>query len=323
MFRAFLSQSILHALVAALVVEALLRVWRIGDGTWRLRLRALALAAPLLWLPTLFFLAPFRATPFFVARRALFAGERWNLVTVGGSGLGDLLLVLAAGLGSALFLRDALPPLRDMLRGGRGERPLAPWQPSGAVIAAIAARHARALGIEAPTVRVIGSAGPLLLCEGARRPSLVVSTATVTRLSGEELDAAIAHEVAHAMHRDPAWGFGLIAVRALLFFNPAAQWVARTMVDDIERRADRVAVGLTGRAEPLARAIVALFQANHPAAGEGDASFERVFWRIRQEGVERRCQRLRAQTAWDVVDHGPLRMILATIAVLGLVFFVV
>jgi Zn-dependent protease with chaperone function len=323
MLRAFLSQSILHALVAAVVVEGLLRVWRVVDAAWRLRLRLIPLAVPLLWLPSLFVFARFRTGPRFVASGALFAGERWNLIAVRGSGLGDLLLLLSAGLGSALFLRDALPPLLDLLRGGTRNPPAAPWQPTGALVADLARRHAAAMGTVPPAVRVIRSRFPALLCEGAQEPRLVVTPATVARLDEEELEAAIAHEVAHAAHKDPAWGFALIVVRGLLFFNPAAQWVARALVDDFERRADQAAVRLTGRPEPLARAIVKLFQDGHPLPSDDDASFERMFWRIRREAVERRCRRLSAGEAWERLDHGRLRLGLAVAGVLGLVFFVV
>lgn len=309
--------------MAALVVEALLRAWRIDDAAWRLRLRALALAAPLAWLPLLFVAAPFRSTAAFAANRALFAGERWNLVLVGGEGLGDLCLLLAAGLGSALFLRDALPPIRDLLRGGAAAPFSVPWQPAASVLERLVARHAAALGTTTPGIRMIRARGPVLLCEGARRPSLVVSPATVTQLAPAELDAAIAHEVAHARFRDPAWGYLLFGVRALLFFNPAAQWLARTMVDDIERRADQAAVRATGEAEPLARAIVRLFEENHPLPGESEASFERLFWHVRREGVERRCRRLRADDGRLPVEFGRLRLALAALAVLTLTFFIV
>ncbi len=95
------------------------------------------------------------------------------------------------------------------------------------------------------------------------------------------------------------------------------------MVDDIERRADQAAVRLTGRPEPLARAIAGLFQASQPLPGEGDASFERVFWRIRREGVERRCARLLSADDSNAGRHGRLQFALAAAAVLGLVFFIV
>jgi Zn-dependent protease with chaperone function len=323
MLLAFLSQSILHAFVAALFVEALLRVWRIEDGVWRLRFRLLALAVPVLWLPVLFLFAPFRNGAVFIAGWALFAGERWNQVRIAGSGLGDLVLLLAAGLGSALFLRDALPPALDLLRGTSPMPDAGPWHTAGPGVRAVARRHADALGITVPDIRVVQTPTPVLLCEGARRPVLVVSPATLERLQGAELDVAVAHELAHAEHHDPAWGYVLIAIRAVLFFNPAVQWMARALVDDIERRADQVAVRTTGNAGALIRVISILFDSGHPPPVDDDASFERVFWRIRKSGVERRCARLRRTEPMLPTSHGPALMAMAALAVLGLVFFVV
>jgi len=320
---AFLSQSVLHALVAALFIEALLRAWQIEDGVWRLRFRLLALAGPALCLPLLFLVAPFRSSPMFVARWALFAGERWNQIHVAGAGLGDVSLLLAGGAGSALFLRDALPPLLDALRGASHVTAAGPWHVTTASLRALVGARAAGLRTRAPEVRVVDAPMPVLLCEGAFNPVLVVSSATVDRLGPEEVDAAITHELAHAKHRDPAWGYMLIAARALLFFNPAAQWIARAMVDDIERRADQAAVNVTGNAEALARAIVLLFDAGHPPPLDGDASFERVFWRIRREGVERRCARLRHTPEASAVNGGAALVAMAALGVLGLVFFVV
>ena len=320
---AFLSQSILHAVVAAVFVEAVLRAWRIEDGAWRLRFRLLALTAPILWLPALWVVAPIRRSPVFVANWALFAGERWNQIRLGGTGLGDLLLLVACGTGSALFLRDAVPPLIDALRGAT--RPLAsgPWHPTTAGLRGLVAARSSALAIPPPDVRLVDAPTPVLLCEGARDPVLVVSPPAIERLGPDELDAAITHELAHAKHRDPAWGYFLIAIRAALFFNPAAQWIARAMVDDIVRRADQTAAAASGQREGLARAIERLSEAGHPPPLDGHASFERVFWRIRQEGLARRCARLRQAAGPGPVRASHALLAAAALGIFGLVFFVV
>ncbi len=320
---AFLSQSILHAVVAAVFVEALLRAWRIEDGAWRLRFRLLALTAPILWLPALWVIAPVRRSPVFVAHWALFAGERWNQLRPGGTGLGDLLLLVACGAGSALFLRDALPPLIDALRGATRPPASGPWHSTTAGLRGLVAARSFALAIPPPDVRVVDTPVPVLLCEGARDPALVVSAAAIERLGPDELDAAITHELAHAKHRDPAWGYFLIAVRAVLFFNPAAQWIARAMVDDIERRADQTAAAATGHPEGLARAIERLSEAGHPPPIDGHASFERVFWRVRQEGLARRCARLRQAPGPGRVRTSHALLAAAALGIFGLVFFVV
>lgn len=323
MILALLAQSILHALIAACFVEALLRRWRIEDAAWRLRLRILVLAVSAGGPPLLFLLAPFRQGAAFAAGWALFAGERWDGVRVGGMGLGRLTLLLSCGLGSALFLRDALAPLADILRGSKPLPEVPPWHGARAVLRPLVSAHARALGIPAPAVRVVQAAAPVLLCEGARQPVLVVSPATLERLPAEDLEAAVAHELAHAAHRDPAWSYALIAVRAALFFNPAVQWVARAMVDDIERRADQAAVRATGGAAALARVIRTLFETDNPPPSDGDASFERVFWRIRKEGVERRCAGLERTLGQAPLPNGLALLAATGAALLSLLFFVV
>jgi Zn-dependent protease with chaperone function len=319
MLRAFAAQSILHALVAGLLVEAFLAAWRVDDGRWRLRLRLLALGEPVVVLPA-FLLLPWRHTPSFAASWALFSTERWNLLRVGGAGLADLLTVLAAGAGAALFLRDAAPPLLDALRRVARSPSAADVPPS---LATLVERHALALGIEPPAVRMLRLRTPVLLCEEATRPTLVVSTATIDRLSPPALDAAVAHELAHAAHRDPAWGYVLIAARALAFFNPATQWVARAAVDDIERRADQVACRLAGRPDALGEALRALLLGERQPPTGVAGRFERIFWRARVATVERRCARLATSPLPEGQRHGRLELTLAAAGIVGLLFFVV
>ena len=155
-------------------------------------------------------------------------------------------------------------------------------------------------------------------------PSLVASTATIERLDPAALDAAVAHELAHAAHRDPRWGYLLIAVRAVAFFNPAVQWIARAVVDDIERRADADGPAPHGRPEALARAIrILMIGEATPAAGRRPSAFERIFWASRVLSVERRCARLLAGPPPAHLEAGPLRLVLAAGGIIGLVFFVV
>lgn len=323
MILAFLAQSILHGLLAAVFVETLLGRWRIEDAVWRLRFRLVALALPVAASPLLVLALPFREGASFAVGWALFAGERWNQIRVCGTGLGDLVLLCSAGLGSALFLRDALPPLLDGLRGSRALPDEVRWHGSVAALRPVVEAQARALGIAVPGIRVVQASTPILLCEGFRRSVVVVSPVTLDRLRGAELDAAVAHELAHAAHHDPAWGYALIVVRAVFFFNPAVQWAARALVDDIEQRADQVAARATGNAIALARVIRALFGEDNPPPVDGDASFERVFWRIRKAGVERRCARLERTGSLAPLSHGPALLAVAGATLLTLVFFVV
>jgi Zn-dependent protease with chaperone function len=320
MLRAFVAQSMLHALVAGLVVEAFLAAWRVDDGAWRLRFRLLALAEPVLVLPLLF-LVPGRLDPSFAATWAVFASDRWNALAAGGTAVGPLVLVLTAGLGAALFLRDAAPPLLDHLRGGRDRAGLA--APVPPAIEASVAAHARSLGVRPPIVRFLRLRTPVLLCEDATSPTLVVSTGAVNRLGPGALDAAIAHELAHAVQHDPTLGYLLIATRACAFFNPAVQWIARAAVDDLERRADQAALRLTDRPRDLADAVRTLSLAGAEPALELSGRFGRLFWQAHAEGVERRCERLERTGVPPPLPLAHLRLALAGIGLIALLFFVV
>ncbi len=262
MLRAFVAQSILHALVAGLVVEALLRAWRVEDAAWRLRFRlARRLPLPILVLPGSSCSSPWRASP--VLRRHLArssppsAGTCW---ASGGLGAwGSHPAALAAGAGfrrSSCATRCRRSSTCSAAPPRRGPDLAVPDRLSEMVDA-----HARALGIEPPAVRAPPRSPPDPALRG--RPAAGAGPlgrhARAAR-SGRSLDAAVAHEMAHAAHRDPAWGYALIAARALTFFNPATQWTARAVVDDLERRADQVAAaahGEAGGARPLHRAPVA------------------------------------------------------------------
>lgn len=321
MLHAFLAQSILHALVAMLVTEGLLRAWRVEEARWRLRLHAMPLLVAVLLVPALFLVAPSRLQPAFAESVALFAGSRWDLLALGGVPLGRLALLLACGVGSALFLRDALPPLVDLLRPARRQA-RGPSLPVPAGVADAVGLYARHFGIDPPHVAVIGNRRPVLLCEGWP-PRLVVSAGTLEGLTPAALDTALAHELAHVARRDPAIGYGLILLRGLMFYNPAVQWAARAMVDDLEWRADQDAMAATGRPVALADAIMALFHAGSPPPGDGSPSFEWSFWRIRRAGMARRSARLRRDPFPLPMTHGRLRLALAWVGVVVLAWFIV
>ncbi len=85
-----------------------------------------------------------------------------------------------------------------------------------------------------------------------------MSEGAVRALTAGELDAALAHEVAHAAWGHVRLGWALMGARALVFWNPVAQVLGRTAVLELERAADDAAIAATGRAEELASALAKL-----------------------------------------------------------------
>ncbi len=316
----FAGQAIMHALVAALVVEAVVRLWRVASPDLRLAFRLLALAFPVLVLPAFFFLVPARGEEWFKEGWALFTGSRWGEVTVWGVGVDVLGLALLSAAGLALFMADLLPFLAERLKDRNlGTEPCSD-EPAAVVreVNEVAGR----MGVAPPSVLFHGSPAPLLLCAGIRRPALVLSRGTIERLDGRERLAALGHEIAHLARRDPLIGWILMAARAVMFFNPAAQVIARAAVQEMEWRADDLAAQTFRDPVALAGALVKLSRAG-TAEGSSARLLAAYSGRARAVAIEKRCRRLLDGRSPAPLRFGRLRVVLTGLALSLLLFFVV
>ncbi|MCX6551627.1 MAG: M56 family metallopeptidase [Acidobacteria bacterium] len=322
---AYAGQAILHATIAALVVEALMRAWRVQDPGERLALRWVVLLSPLATAGFVV-LAPGRATDAFSLQWALFAGMHWNELPVGGVGVAAAATALLALLGGVLYLRDALPFLTD--RVGR-QTPEAVLPDAAPAVARVRARLARvdAAARPSPSVIVLDRPTPVFLCAGVDRPAIIVSTGALDRLSDAELDAATVHELAHLERRDPVMGWCLMAVRTFQCFNPAIQILGRQAVQELERRAD-LAVVRKGGAGALASAISRLARdpeshSDLVQAAEPASLSERFHSRAHQHAVDDRCARILEEEVPVEMPWRKLRIALAATAVTLILYLVV
>lgn len=322
----YVAESLLHALVAALVVEGLLRVWRVGDPAERLHYRLFVLMVPLV-LPVVFALvAPHRTAGVFADTQALFALSHWSGVRFAGVPLDRAVVWLAGALGVGLFLRDLAP----VVRGGRRRLEAAGGEGADAIEPVVAAL-AEEMGLaRAPAIRRVPSSAPVLFASGLARPVLVVSTGALARLSGPAERAALAHELAHVLGRDLLLGWSVMIVRAALAFNPVAQIVARAAIQEMERRADDRAARATGAPEALAEGMAALSRGRRPegtAPGRDTGPFDEFLGDLAARGrvvaIERRRARLLAAWPPRPAAFPAARLGLAVLSVTVLLFFVV
>lgn len=276
------AETILHGIVAALVVRVLLRAGRIRAPHTRLRFWLLAMGLPLGGTPIFWLLAPWRIGDRFRDDWALFSASHLSSWAFHGVELARATAWLLALAGAALFLRDVIPFVLDFLRGRA--RHQAVTAPPPALLSA-SQRAATALGITLPRLSVLTSKHPILICRGLRRPIIVASTGLCELLAPDELGAAVAHEMAHAKYRDPALGWGLMLARGLCFFNPAVQLAARAAVAEIEARADQSAARIVGSAEAVTSSLRKL-------SGIDSAPAPRTWHGFRLAAIEERCQAL-------------------------------
>ena len=277
------AECILHGIVTAIVVMMILRAQRVRSPDARLRSWLFAMSVPLVGTPLLWWLAPWRLGERFRDEWALFSASHFSPWAWHGVELATAAAWLLAVAGAALFLRDAIPFALDFGFARTTKRTVT--APSVALVGA-AERAAAALGVAVPRLVVLTSKHPVLSCRGLRKSVIVASTGLCEMLAPDELAAAIAHEMAHAKHRDPALGWGLMLVRGLCFFNPAVQLAARAAVVEIERRADQSAARIVGNTQSLVDTLRKL-------SGSAAALPSLRRWHVfRLAAIEERCQAL-------------------------------
>jgi Zn-dependent protease with chaperone function len=312
------AEILTHSAIVATVVQLVIRRTPVSSPSARLRYRLVTLALPLLVAPVFHWLTPLRGDAAF-ADAALFSTRQWTRLQVIGLNLRDLAIVPAAVLGALLLSRD-------------GFRAVAHWRHDRAWREASrgdqAARHrldravwtlAASLRVAPPRVRVVETGAAVLHCHGVWRPTLVVGRGFAERLSDAQLDAALAHELAHLAHRDVAMSWLLFLLRVAQWFNPVGQVVARRAIQEMEWRADDTAIALTGQPSALARAIIASVRRG------GEIEFLGVLRGSRTSAVEERCRRLiaRSRGAPAPVEPAPWDVAASAAGMAALLFFVV
>ena len=116
-----------------------------------------------------------------------------------------------------------------------------------------------------PAVRVHDRVAEPCLA-GVLRPVVLLPASWLDAEPGE-VDAVLAHELAHARRLDHVANLAQRAVEAFLFFHPAALWLSRSARRESEPCADALAARLTG--DPLALARALEYAARRPPAGPG------------------------------------------------------
>ena len=116
----------------------------------------------------------------------------------------------------------------------------------------------RALGIVRPVaIRVLDSIAQPFAAR-VLRPVIWLPAALLTRLAPAQLEALIAHELAHVRRLDWLWNGLQCAIEALLFFHPAVWLLGRRVREEREHACDDLAAAVCGDTVVVAEALAAL-----------------------------------------------------------------
>ena len=87
------------------------------------------------------------------------------------------------------------------------------------------------------------------------RPVVLLPIAAITGLSEEQLEAVIAHELAHIQRHDAFVHLFQVGVETVLFYHPAVWWIGKRIRAERENCCDDAAVSLCGNAFTYADAL--------------------------------------------------------------------
>ena len=118
-----------------------------------------------------------------------------------------------------------------------------------------------------PGVRLLGRtrirllASPALLepCVfGIFRPVLLLPNGVSARLTPEQLEAIVLHELCHVRRRDNLVAAAHMVVETLFWFYPPAHWIGKRLMEERETACDEEVLRITGSPETYAEGILAV-----------------------------------------------------------------
>lgn len=242
----YVVQSFFHSLTAAVLVGALIKLWKIENPLIVQKFRSLVILLPLVSFPIYYLLNPIRGHASF-RMSALFDSSRWvDLALLGRVPVSLVLISLFIGALLVLACQELIALTIQWVQSKK-EYP---------VSAAVQSPVKRILGeLHAPMLDdyVIESNEQVLFTTLiGPKPTIVLSSGLLRILSYDQLKAALGHEAAHANRNNRLFLSLLWLIRLLMFYNPVMLFTFKAASLDEEKICDDIAAFWTGKPQVLA-----------------------------------------------------------------------
>lgn len=98
------------------------------------------------------------------------------------------------------------------------------------------------------------------LTMGIKNHVIIISRGLINALDNEEMEAVVAHELAHIKRGDSLLIWVVVFLRDLMFFTPLIYWIFRKFALEKEKAADDIAIQLTQKPMALAQALIKVWK---------------------------------------------------------------
>jgi beta-lactamase regulating signal transducer with metallopeptidase domain/HEAT repeat protein len=130
----------------------------------------------------------------------------------------------------------------------------------------MAARLIERMRITRPVAFFVSSRVTAPIVFGHVKPVVLVPAAVLAGLSPSQLDAILAHELAHVRRHDYLVNLLQTVIETIFFYHPAVWWVSRQVRQAREECCDDIAVAACGDRKDYVEALLGLEQMRHAAA---------------------------------------------------------
>jgi Zn-dependent protease with chaperone function len=251
----YLAQSFCHSVIAAMITDRALKAWNIYDPLVRQRFRLIVILFPIVSFPLYQLINPVRSSGLF-RLDSLFDINRWLFLEIWGFIPISLLFLLIFVITSLVFLfQEMLPVLTSTLDAGHPEHDGTRLDVGPFIVEA-----SRSLSIRKPDVVLLDDDNPLLFSTTGKDAVIFVSTGLRQALTTEQMQAALAHELAHIARSRRPLLIAVFLLRIIMFFNPIVLVKFRRAVRDEEKICDDIAVSLTRNPAALAATLKIFYQ---------------------------------------------------------------
>ena len=257
-------QTVLHAVVASVLVGCALISWDIRTPSVKQRFRFLVIFLPAASFPVYQMMSPARGDVYY-RLDSLLDSNKWFFLDVGGIPLVFLFIVLLA-LSSLIFIiQELVPIIFHMIEQIRGsDAPVAEAVEEDLELKV--SKALEGLPFDEELVDILDDEDLTIFSATGLNPRIYISAGVIRSFSTEHLQAAIAHEIGHIRRsRKPVLILAYI-LRVCMFFNPIAMFEFRKLAHEEEEVCDDFAIALTGKPQALSEAVDML----RPAPGDYD-----------------------------------------------------
>ena len=148
---------------------------------------------------------------------------------------------------------------------------------------------------------------------GYLKPMILFPIGAINRLNPQEVEAILAHEIAHIMRDDYVFNIIQSVIEALFYFNPAVWWISANIRAERENCCDDVAIQLCGNSMTYAKSLVVVQEMQYYSA-----AFAMGFAGQRKNQLLLRVQRVLNQS--NNKSNVMEKLIATCLIVLGFVF---